>query len=165
MFTRYANLHLGMAWERMSAREYCDLAGVEAENGVWKKPDFRGDFDLGGKSILVRMLEKGVDALSDAFSVALASHVFNVFNSSTNQIEEFNPNNSHSYSQGQCAIAIERVFSCIYKYLQFKSTTHETFARHVNIDSGYRYLTTQSILGTDNLSGRHAYYDDSVDGG
>ena len=64
-------------------------------------------------------------------------------------VEEFNETNAKYYSQSQCAIALERVFSRIYKYLQFKSTTSETFQRHINIDSGYKYLTTDSLKNSD----------------
>lgn len=70
--------------------------------------------------------------------------------------------NSRDYSQGQCAIVIERVFSRIYKYLQFKSTSKELFQRHINIDSGYKYLTSDSILKSDNpesaKAGNGVYY-------
>lgn len=38
----------------------------------------------------------------------------------------------------------------LYKYLQFKSTTGETFRRHINIDSGYKYLTTDTIRNSEN---------------
>ena len=64
-------------------------------------------------------------------------------------MEEFDPVKAGQYSQSQCAIVIERVFSRIYKYLQFKSTTSETFQRHINIDSGYKYLTTNSLKKSD----------------
>jgi hypothetical protein len=52
------------------------------------------------------------------------------------------------------------VFSRIYKYLQFKSTTGETFQRHINIDNGYKYLTTNTLKTSDhNLE----YYYDPTD--
>ena len=72
-------------------------------------------------------------------------------------MEEFNPAFARNYSQSQCAIALERVFSRIYKYLQFKSTTGETFQRHINIDSGYKYLTTESLKNSDHKL--DIYYD------
>jgi len=37
------------------------------------------------------MLELGFDALEDAFNVIKQESMFNIFNSSTNAIEEFNP--------------------------------------------------------------------------
>ena len=43
---------------------------------------------------------------------------------------------------------IERVFSRLYKYLKFKSTTFETFQRHFNVDMGYKYLDPESILNS-----------------
>lgn len=58
---------------------------------------------------------------------------------------------------------IERVFSRLYKYLQFKSTTTEVFQRHINIDSGYKYLTSESIVNSDNANGRVSYYNDKAD--
>lgn len=72
-----------------------------------------------------------------------------MFNSKSKSIEEFSPANASKYPQSQCAIAIERIFSGIYKYLQLKSTTSETFQRHINIDSGYKYLTTDSLKASD----------------
>lgn len=53
---------------------------------------------------------------------------------------------------------IERVFSRLYKYLQFKSTTGEVFQRHINIDSGYKYLSSDSIRHSDKNT--RVYYDD-----
>lgn len=91
------------------------------------------------------MVRTGFETLVDAFAVVQNEHLFNVYNSNTKQVEEFDPANAGQYSQSQCAIALERVFSRIYKYLQFKSTTGETFQRHINIDSGYKYLTTESL--------------------
>ena len=78
-------------------------------------------------------------------------------------VEEFNPENAKSYSQAQCAVVIERVFSGLYRYLQFKSTAGEEFQRHINIDNGYKYLTTESIMESDNADS-HVYYseDDEI---
>lgn len=84
-------------------------------------------------------------------------HLFNVFNSESKRVEEFVQANASKYSQSQCAIAIERIFSGIYKYLQFKSTTSETFQRHINIDSGYKYLTTDCLKASDHAL--KCYYD------
>ena len=64
-----------------------------------------------------KMIGAGMNALEDAFSVLRNGHVFNIFNSDSNEIEEFNPDNAEHYSQSQCAIVIERVFSELYKYL------------------------------------------------
>ena len=109
------------------------------------------------------MVGAGFDALEDAFSVIKNEHIFNIFNSSKNEIEEFNPSNADSYSQGQCAIVIERVFSRLYKYLQFKSTTGEMFRQHINMDSGYKYLSTDSLLKSDNPTTAYYSPDDEVD--
>lgn len=106
------------------------------------------------------MLNAGCDALEDAFSVMKDKHVFNIFNSSTNIIEEFDPDHAQHYSQAQCAIVIERVFSELYKYLQFKSTTGEQFQRHINIDSGYKYLATDTIRNSENPNS-NVYYSEN----
>lgn len=110
------------------------------------------------------MVASGFDALVDAFSVVQNEHILNIFNSDTNEVEEFVENKARYYSESQCAIVIERVFSRIYKYLQFKSTTSETFQRHINLDSGYKYLTTDSLKKSDHDLG--IYYDpnDEVEG-
>ena len=89
----------------MSAEDYCELAGEGS-----MKPAH--DHDIRDKMIGV-----GMNALEDAFSVLRNGHVFNIFNSDSNEIEEFNPDNAEHYSQSQCAIVIERVFSELYKYL------------------------------------------------
>ena len=146
-FSKYVNLHLGRAYEAMSAREYCELMGNAPENGPWEKPKWR-ELDS-TDAIKLGMVEAGCDALSDAFSVMRHEKVFNIWNSSTNKVEEFNPAKAANYSQSQCAIVIERVFSRLYKYLYFKSTTSEVFQRHINIDSGYKYLTSESIRRSD----------------
>lgn len=103
------------------------------------------------------MVESGFKTLVDAFAVVQNEHLFNVFNSKDNVVEEFNETNARYYSQSQCAIALERVFSRIYKYLQFKSTTSETFQRHINIDNGYKYLTIDTLKKSDH--GLDIYYD------
>jgi hypothetical protein len=107
------------------------------------------------------MLERGFKTLVDAFAVVQNEHLFNVFNSNGNVVEKFNEDNAKYYSQSQCAIALEREFSRIYKYLQFKSTTSETFQRHINIDSGYKYLTTDSLKNSDHEL--KYYYDEESD--
>lgn len=115
----------------------------------YTKPKF-SDVSLDNrKTIKKKMVESGFKTLMDAFAVVQNEHLFNVFNSNRNVVEEFNETNAKYYSQSQCAIVIERVFSRIYKYLQFKSTTSETFQRHINIDSGYKYLTTDSLKNSD----------------
>lgn len=114
-FTKYANLHLGRAYEVMSAEDYCGL--MEAPYaGEYVKPNFVPD-DPAQSGVLDKMIGAGMNALEDAFSVMRNEGLFNVFNSSTSQVEEFNPDNADHYSQSQCAIAIERVFSRLYKYL------------------------------------------------
>ena len=115
---------------------------------------------LARRDVLDRMMERGFKALLDAFAVVQNEHLFNVFNSNDDVVEEFNETNAKHYSQSQCAIALERVFSRIYKYLQFKSTTSETFQRHINIDSGYKYLTTDSLKNSDH---ELKYYYDPTD--
>ena len=145
---------------------------------------------LNRRQVLDLMMERGFMALIDAFSVVKNEHLFNVFNNGEYEpetvicdatsdvvcetgseseivcgynepcVEEFSKTNAMCYSQAQCAIAIERVFSRIYKYLQFKSTTSETFQRHINIDSGYKYLTTDSLKNSDH---ELKYYYDPTD--
>lgn len=162
-FTKYVNLHLGRAYEVMSGREYWELTDDGKVDDTYTKPIFS---EVEGKrELLDKMVKSGFDALVDAFSVVQNEHLFNVYNSNTKMVEEFNPRTANFYSQSQCAIALERVFSRIYKYLQFKSTTGETFQRHVNIDSGYKYLATDSLKNSDHELGY--YYDleqDSQDG-
>ena len=66
------------------------------------------------------MVEKGALALEDAFSSVLGQRLLNVYNFKSQKVEEFDPSRVDEYSQGQCALAIERVFKGIYQYLQFK---------------------------------------------
>lgn len=115
---------------------------------------------LARRSVLDLMMESGFKTLIDAFAVVKNEHLFNVFNSESNEVEAFALANASKYSQSQCAIAIERIFSRIYKYLQFKSTTSETFQRHINIDSGYKYLTSDSLKKSDH---ELKYYYDPTD--
>ena len=159
-FTRYTNLHLGRAYEVMSGKEYCELMGQTSVDGKYTKPNFVSDMR---GSVLPRMVASGFDALVDAFSVVKNEHILNIFNSTTNKVEEFNEANAKFYSESQCAIVIERVFSRIYKYLQFKSTPTETFQRHINLDSGYKYLTTDSLKKSDHDLG--IYYDPEDEAG
>lgn len=105
------------------------------------------------------MVEAGCKALQDAFLVIRNEHLFNIYNSRLNIVEMFRPSESRNYSQAQCAIVIERIFSRLYKYLQFKSTTGEIFQRHINIDTGYKYLTSESILNSEN-DASHVYYNE-----
>ena len=63
------------------------------------------------------MVQAGCDALEDAFSVIKNEHLFNIFNSESKWVEEFDPDRAENYSQSQCAIVIERIFSRLYKYL------------------------------------------------
>ena len=159
-FTKYVNLHLGRAYDAMQGKEYCELVGEEGTeddsgNITYVKPVFSSVVDK--RVLLDDMVEAGFKALVDAFAVVQNEHLFNVYNSNTQTVEEFDAKNAKNYSQSQCAIALERVFSRIYKYLQFKSTTGETFQRHINIDSGYKYLTTESLKKSDHELG--IYYD------
>ena len=162
LFTKYANLHLGRAYEVMSGREYFVLTNQGHEGDTYTKPDFSDVSDK--RTLLNKMMKSGFKALIDAFSVVQNEHLFNVFNSKSKSIEEFAPANVSQYSQSQCAIAIERVFSGIYKYLQFKSTTSETFQRHINIDSGYKYLTTDSFKKSDHELKYYYYPEDESAG-
>lgn len=158
-YTKYVNLHLGRAYDVMSGKEYFDLTTWGRTGTNYTKPKF-SDASLTNemrKTIKNKMVKSGFKTLVDAFAVVQNEHLFNVFNSNDNVVEEFNETNAKYYSQSQCAIALERVFSRIYKYLQFKSTTSETFQRHINIDSGYKYLTTESLKNSDH--GLKYYYD------
>ena len=134
---------MGRAYDAMTARQYCELTGADKGEDGWQKPSW-SDVDQNG-DVKRRMVCAGCDALSDAFSVMIHERVFNIWNMSDKRVEEFNPQNAGQYSQSQCAIVIERVFSRLYKYLHFKTTTGEVLPRHVNIDSGYKYLTPESI--------------------
>jgi hypothetical protein len=160
-FTKYVNLHLGTAYDVMTGKEYCELtetSGSTQPDGSVKytKPKFSSLGD-GQRTVLDKMVQAGFKALVDAFSVVQNEHLFNVYNSATCVVEEFDASKAKNYSQSQCAIALERVFSRIYKYLQFKSTTGERFQRHINIDSGYKYLTTESLKNSDHKL--DIYYD------
>ena len=166
-FSRYANLHLGLAYEKITPEDYYfkvgkddDAAASQPTSDQYKKPS---SLSIDGKT---RMIKRGWEALYDAFCVLRNEHVFNIYNSdaNVNPIELFNPANANSYSQSQCAIVIERVFSRLYKYLQFKSTITEKIPRHINIDSGYKYLTAETICNSDNEKGRDPYYNDGEDG-
>lgn len=154
-FTKYVNLHLGRAYEVMTPKEYCELINEPSLNGTYTKPAA----DVVDKTLFSDMVEGGRKALLDAFAVIRERHVFNIFNSKTNSIENFDESNIEYYSQSQCAIVIERVFSWIYRYLQFKSTTGEAFQKHINIDNGYKYFKTESLLESDNKDSS-VYYDD-----
>lgn len=99
-WTRYANLHLARAYELMPSSERMELQDILTPHGKGKE-----------------MIGRGFDALEDAFNVVRRKGVFNIFNSDSGEIEEFNPTRAHVYSQAQCAIVIERVFSELYKYL------------------------------------------------
>lgn len=156
-FTKYVNLHLGRAYDVMTGKEYWELTGKGHVGSTYQKPKFSTVSAMEQREILDKMMRSGFETLVDAFAVVKNEHLFNVFNSTSGQVEEFNPGNAIHYSQSQCAIVLERVFSRIYKYLQFKSTTGETFQRHINIDSGYKYLTTESLKNSDHKL--DIYYD------
>ena len=159
VYTKYTNLHLGCAYDVMSAFEYHELTDNDLVGSQYVKPIF-GEAVKDVSDIRDKMLEQGYYALADAFEVIKNEKIFNIYNSSTNAIEEFNPANVNDYSQSQCAIVIERVFSRLYKYLQFKSTTGEVFQRHINIDSGYKYLTTDTLKHSQNPNA-FVYYDEN----
>ena len=162
-WTSHVNLHLGRAYETMSVRDYCELMDVPSYDGVHLvKPAIPSEETM--CKVCTRMLDAGFNALEDAFNVLMNEKMFNIYNSTSDSIEEFNPSCSDSYSQAECAVVIERIFSRIYTYLQFKSTTSETFPRHVNIDTGYKYLTSSTILRSDNKAGRKPYFNDIDDG-
>ena len=46
-----------------------------------------------------KMLISGCEALEDAFSVIRNEKLFNIFNSDSNEVEEFNPKNIEHYSE------------------------------------------------------------------
>lgn len=46
-----------------------------------------------------RMLISGCEALEDVFSVIRNEKLFNIFNSDSNEVEEFNPKNIEHYSE------------------------------------------------------------------
>lgn len=71
----------------MSAKDYCELAG---------ECSMKPAYDHG---IRDKMIGAGMNALEDAFSVLRNRHVFNIFNSESNEIEEFDPDNADHYSQ------------------------------------------------------------------
>lgn len=146
-YTKFSNLHLGRAYDVMTPTEYCMFTNTSPVDGKYSKPLIEGTIPFMKKKMLV----SGCEALQDAFSVIKNEKLFNIFNSSTKRVEEFNPDNIAHYSESQCAIVIERIFSRLYKYLQFKSTTSEEFEKHINIDSGYKYLTTESLLKNDHV--------------
>lgn len=155
-FTKYVNLHLGTAYDVMTGKEYWGLTGDGKSGSSYTKPKFSSLGD-GQRTVLDKMMRGGFETLVDAFTIVQNEHLFNVYNSATCVVEEFDASKAKNYSQSQCAIALERVFSRIYKYLQFKSTTGETFQRHINIDSGYKYLTTESLKNSDHKL--DIYYD------
>ena len=169
IFTKHPSLHFGHAFNVMSPKEYCEfIGGGELDFGEFVKPPFMGIEDKGG--FLKNMLERGCKTILDAFKVVRAEKMFNVYNSRTQKVEEFKSANANDYSQGQCALAIERIFARIYEYLQFKATTTESMEKHINFDVGFKYLTTDSILDSDNgivsyydpMAGGHSYYIDKV---
>lgn len=69
-FSKYVNLHLGRAYELMTAKEYCALMGVEPvteeEARYYIKPEFKKESNA--QDVGVAMLNAGCDALEDAFS-------------------------------------------------------------------------------------------------
>ena len=106
------------------------------------------------------MVDRGYLALADAFEVIKHKHVLNIYNPNTKLVEEFNKSNVNHYSDSQAAIVIEKVFSELYNYLHFKSTTFDVIQSHINIDNGYKYLTNDSLRGNENPHSS-LYYDDS----
>ena len=98
--------------------DYCELVNTESEFEAltkYVKPNFSAV--PATKNIKRLMLEKGCETLIDAFSIIKSEHLFNIYNSNLNRVEEFTETNAKYYSQGQCAIVIERIFSRLYKYL------------------------------------------------
>lgn len=154
-FTKYVNFHVGRAYEVMSPSDYNELFKNGIVDGQFVKPDFTGD-----RTKFKPMLEQACRALEDAFTAIDNWHLLNIFNQETKEVEVFEPENRKNYSQAQCAIVIERIFSGLYKYLSFKSTTGEAIQRHVNIDSGYKYLDSESIIGSDNPNSQVYFKDD-----
>lgn len=155
-FTRHCNLHLGAAYEAMSPMEYCQLMGVaQGADGTWTRPAFSDP----SHGVRDAMLRRGCETLADALAVVGLEQDLMVWNSSANRAEVFQEENSASYSQAQCAVAIERVFLRIYQYLHFRSTTKWDVPARVSLDSGYKYLTTETLMRNDN--GGQVYFDPS----
>lgn len=154
-YTKYINLHLGSAYDAMTPREYCQLMDIPPEigedgNKVFMKPSalFMDDDEHG--RVKEKMVRRGCLALQDAFSVMRHKHSFNICNSTTGQVEEFNPEHLEEYSDSQAALVIERLFSELYDYLHFKTTSDDVIQSHVNFDNGYKYLTDESLSQSEN---------------
>ena len=168
IFSKHVNLHLGRAYEAMSAEQYGDLMGLSPVDGNWVKPAFETLEPAERALVKAKMVRAGCRALQDAFWVLVEERQTTVYNSKSSRAEEFQCQNADGYSQAQCAVAVERVFSRLYKYLQFKSTTGEVVQRHINIDSGYKYLSPDSIRKSQNPEstkpGNGVYWDDGDEG-
>lgn len=89
MYSKYTNLHIGAAYERMKPKEYCELMGVSPSSGKYQKPDFKTLDSAKRKEVVAAMVSGGCKALQDAFWVIKDEHLSNVFNSTTNAVEEF----------------------------------------------------------------------------
>ena len=143
--------------------------GVDPTGDNWVKPSYDSLTDAKKSEVKVEMLKAGCRALQDAFWVLQDEHQSNVYNSRTNVVEEFYASNASDYSQSQCAVTIERIFGRLYKYLKFKSTTSEIIQKHINIDSGYKYFTTDALKKSDNpesnKAGNGIYWNDDDTGG
>ena len=82
LFTKYTNLHLGRAWDVMTAKEYYELTGngmvSDSTGTTYTKPEI-GEF-ANLDSLKEYMMNRGRLALEDAFSVLRAKKVFNIYN-------------------------------------------------------------------------------------
>ena len=97
-FSKYVNLHLGRAYDVMSAKDYCELTDSSPEEDKYVKPDW-GDISPDEKtSLKLKMVQKGCQALVDALSVADEKKILNIYNSNTSTIEEFRQDNLDGYS-------------------------------------------------------------------
>ena len=101
-FTKYPNLHLGRAYEVMSAADYCKkIKQVPGNPGTEYEKDLLGLTPEQQLSKKAKMIDFGYAALYDAFCVLRNEHVFNIFNSdaNVNAIELFNLSHANYYSQ------------------------------------------------------------------
>lgn len=165
-YTKYTNLHLGASYNAMTPREYCQLMEIQPDQDektgdkTYYKPGSLLHDKEEHNEIKRKMVKQGCLALQDAFDVIRHKHLFNIYNPVDNKIEEFNPSKVNDYTDSQSAIVIEGIFSELYKYLHFKSTTGEVFQNHINIDNGYKYLTNESLKESENPVS-NLYYDES----
>lgn len=90
-FTKYTNLHLGLAYEKMTPKDYyykVEHRGEQVEapdDGVYRKNLIESGVQK-SLSNKAKMIDCGYEALYDAFCVIKNEKLFNIFNSKTNVI-------------------------------------------------------------------------------